>query len=426
MKIQKVEVSKISIASYNPRLDLRPGDLDYEKLKASINTFGYVEPLVWNERTGTLVSGHQRLKVLIEGGVTEVEVSVVDLPIEKEKALNLALNRIRGDWDEDKLAKLLEELSQFPDIDMDITGFAAPEISEILDRAKEAREDGFNVEEELDKIDKAITKKGDLIILGNHRLLCGDSANPDDVAKLMDGHKANLVFTDPPYNVDYYGGNRPTPEKVRPKPCRDWKRIYNDNLTQEEYEAWLKKIMTNVTPYMGNGAPMYIFNGSKQFGPMYTMLSELGFHVSCVITWMKENFSIGFSDYQMQTEFCLYGWKEDNGAHKWYGPNNETNLWQVKRDPTSSYAHPTQKPVALAHRAIKNSSKRGDTVLDVFCGSGTTVAAANELNRACYGMELDPNYCDVIVKRYIKLVGEENVSEEVRRKYIGKGGEDNG
>ena len=233
MKIKKVEVSRINPDTYNPRLDLKPGDPDYEKLRASINTFGYVEPLVWNERTGTLVSGHQRLKLLIEGGVTEVEVSVVDLPLEKEKALNLALNRIRGDWDEDKLAKLLEELSQVPDIDMDITGFAAPEISEILDRAEEAREDDFNVEEELSRIDKAITEKGDLIILGDHRLLCGDSSNPDDVARLMDDHKANLVFTDPPYNVDYYGGNRPTPEKVRPKPCRDWKRIYNDNLTQE-------------------------------------------------------------------------------------------------------------------------------------------------------------------------------------------------
>ena len=426
MKIKKVEVSRINPATYNPRLDLKPGDPDYEKLRASINTFGYVEPLVWNERTGTLVSGHQRLKLLIEGGVTEVEVSVVDLPLEKEKALNLALNRIRGDWDENKLAKLLEELSQVPDIDMDITGFAAPEISEILDRAEEAREDDFNVEEELSRIDKAITEKGDLIILGDHRLLCGDSSNPDDVARLMDDHKANLVFTDPPYNVDYYGGNRPTPEKVRPKPCRDWKRIYNDNLTQEEYEAWLKKVLINVTPYMANGAPAYIWNGSKQFGPMYAMLGELGFHVSCVITWAKESFSIGYADYQMQTEFCLYGWKEDNGAHTWYGPNNETNLWQIKRDSTASYNHPTQKPVALAHRAIKNSSSRGDIVLDMFLGSGTTLIAAEGLLRSCYGMEIDPTYCDVIVKRYIKLVGEENVSKEVREKYIGKGGEDNG
>jgi len=424
MKIQKVAVNKINPAPYNPRIDLKPGDPDYEKLKASIRTFGYIEPLVVNERTGTLVSGHQRFKVLIEEGASEVEVSVVDLPLEKEKALNLALNKIRGDWDKDKLVEILEELSGTPEIE--ITGFDAPEISEILDRVEEVKENEFNADEELDKIDKAITKKGDLIILGNHRLLCGDSAKPEDVARLIGDSTVSLIFTDPPYNVDYYGGNRPTPENARPKQCKNWERIYNDNLTQDEYEAWLKQIITNVTPYIGSGAPIYIWNGSKQFGPMYTMLSGLGFHVSCVITWAKESFSIGYADYQMQTEFCLYGWKEDNGAHKWHGPNNETNLWQIKRDSTSSYNHPTQKPVTLAHRAIKNSSKRGDIVLDLFLGSGTTLIGAEGLKRICYGMEIDPNYCDVIVKRYIKLVGEENVSEEIRSKYIEKAGENNG
>lgn len=425
MKIQKVDVSKISPSLYNPRLALKSGDPDYEKLRASIHTFGYVEPLVWNERTGTLVSGHQRLSVLIEDGVTEVEVSVVDLPLEKEKALNLALNKIRGDWDEDKLADLLEELSKVPDIDMNITGFSAPEISEILDRVEEVREDEFNVEEELKKIDKAITKKDDLIILGNHRLLCGDSAKPEDIARLIGDKKINLLFSDPPYGISYLEDNRPTPEKARTKPCRKWQKIHNDNLPQEEYEAWLKNILVNITPYIGSGAPMYIFNGSKQFGPMYTMLGELGFHVSCVITWAKESFALGYGDYQQQTEFCLYCWKEDNGAHKWYGPNNETTLWQVKRDPTSSYFHPTQKPVALPHRAIKNSSKRGDVVLDVFIGVGGTLIAADGLNRVCYGMEMDPVYCDVIVKRYIKFVGEDNVAEDIRNKYIGKEGENN-
>ncbi len=424
MKIEKVPISKINPAPYNPRIDLKPGDPDYEKLKTSIRTFGYIEPLVWNERTGTLVGGHQRLKILIEEGVSEVEVSVVNLPLEKEEALNLALNKIRGDWDKYKLAEILEELSGIPEIE--VTGFDAPEISEIFDRLEEVKEDEFDAEDELNKIDNAITKKGDLIILGNHKLLCGDSSKSEDIARLLGDSKVNLIFTDPPYNVNYYGGNRPTPEKVRPKSCRNWKRIYNDNLTQGEYETWLKGILTNVTPYMEEGAPIYIWNGSKQFGPMYTMLMELGFHVSCVITWAKESFSIGYPDYQMQTEFCLYGWKEDNGAHKWYGPTNESTLWQVKRESTSKYKHPTQKPVALAHRAIKNSSKRGDVVIDMFLGSGTTLIAAEGLKRVCYGMEMDPNYCDVIVKRYIKFVGEENVSEEIRSKYIGKAGENNG
>lgn len=420
MNIQKVSVSKINPAAYNPRVDLKPGDKDYEKLRDSINTFGYVEPLVWNSKTGNLVGGHQRLKILIEQGLVEVEVSVVDLSPEKEKALNLALNRIQGDWDNQKLATLLEELTRNSEVDIKTTGFDLPEISEILDSVQEAIEDDFNLDGELENTGTPVTQKGDLIQLGNHRLLCGDSSKPEDVVRLIGDNKINLIFSDPPYNVDYYGGNRPVPKNARPKASRNWERIYNDNLTQEEYEKWLRQIFVNVSVYLAEGTPIYIWNGSKQFGSMYVMFTELGFHVSCVITWAKESFSIGYGDYNQQTEFCLYGWKEDNGAHNWHGPNNESTLWQIKRDSTSSYNHPTQKPVALAHRAIRNSSKRGDIVLDMFLGSGTTLIAADGLERVCYGMEIDPGYCDVIVRRYIKVKGEDAVSAELYKKYLSK------
>ncbi len=420
MNIQKIEINKINPAVYNPRVDLKPDDPEYKKLKNSIDTFGYVEPLVWNKKTGNLVGGHQRLKILIEQGFTEVEVSVVDLPLEKEKALNLALNKIRGDWDNGKLAILLDELNKNQDLDVKLTGFDFSEISQILDRAEEIKEDGFNIEEEIKNIDNAVTKKGDLMELGRHRLLCGDCSNPSDVAKLIGQDKVNLIFTDPPYNVDYYGGNRPDPKASRPMGGRNWERIYNDDLTQEEYEAWLKKIISNIDPYLEKSASFYIWNGHKQFGHMYLMLVEKGFHVSCVITWAKESFAIGYGDYNQQTEFCLYGWKEDKGAHNWYGPNNESTLWQVKRDLTSSYIHPTQKPINLAAKAIKNSSKRDDIVLDVFLGSGTTLIASEKLNRICFGMEISPFYCDGIVRRYIKTVGEENVSKELVKKYLTK------
>jgi len=416
MLIRKIPVSEIHPAPYNPRVDLQPGDPDYEKLRKSIATFGYVEPLVWNERTKTLMSGHQRLKILIEQGVTEVEVSVVNFSIEQEKACNLALNKISGRWDEDKLAALLEELQKMPDFDIGLTGFDLPEISEILDRAEEAKEDGFDLDKELDNTGKAVTQKGDLIVLGRHRLLCEDSSNPEDIKRLIGDAKVNLIFSDPPYNVNYYGGNRPV-ANVRPKKSRNWERIYNDNLSQPEYEEWLKSILKNITPYLAPGAPSYLWNGHAQFGPMHSMLTELGFHVSCIITWAKESFSIGYGDYNNQTEFCLYAWREGNGAHTWYGPTNESTLWQIKRDHTAGYSHPTQKPVALAHRAIRNSSKRGDTVLDMFLGSGTTLIAAEALNRACLGMEIDPCYCDAIVRRYIAYVGKDNVPEELLKKY---------
>jgi len=408
MNIQKININQINPAAYNPRVDLKPGDEEYEKLRRSIDTFGYVEPIVWNKRTGNLIGGHQRMKLLIEQGLTEIEVSVVDLSLEKEKALNLALNKISGNWDEEKLADLLRELSDNSEIDVTISGFDLSEISEILDRAEEIDEDDFDSLGEKEKIENAITQKGDLILLGEHRLLCGDSSVPEDVIRLFDGKKADLIFTDPPYNVAYQGGNSNAPA---------WEKIKNDDLPQEEYEQWLNKVFVNMFTHVSPGAAFYIWNGHKQFGPMQHMLRDLGLHISAVITWGKESFTLKFIDYKQKTEFCLYGWKENNGAHNWYGPNNESTLWEVKRDSTVGYQHPTQKPVALAHRAIRNSSKRGDIVFDAFLGSGTTLITAEKLKRVCYGMEFDPGYCDVIVRRYIKLVGKEKINTDLLEKY---------
>lgn len=416
MKIQKVKISEINPAAYNPRIDLKPGDKEYEKLKKSIDTFGYVEPLVWNRRTRNLVGGHQRLKILIEQGAKEVDVSIVDLDFEKEKALNLALNKIRGDWDEKKLGQLLDELIKSPDFDVTISGFDMPEINDLFDHLEAINEDNFDFDGELKKIKNPKTKFGDVIELGEHRILCGDCSKPEDLAKLFGNEKAGLIHTDPPYNVNYYGGNRPH-DKARPKDSKQWDRIYCDDMTQEEYEVWLKKVLTNGANYLDQGAAVYIWNGHRQFGPMYLILTELKFHIGCVITWAKERFAISYGDYNQQTEFCLYGWKEKNGAHYWKGPNNESTLWQIKRDNTTDYIHPTQKPIAIAHRAIKNSSKRGDIVLDMFLGSGTTLMAADKLKRRCFGTEIDPAYCDGIVKRYVQTAGKEKVSKEVLAKY---------
>ncbi len=412
MKIEKVHIDKINQAAYNPRLDLQPGDKDYEKLKKSIDTFGYVEPLVWNSQTGNLVGGHQRFKILKEQGLKEVDVSVVDLDANKEKALNLALNRIRGDWDNEKLAQLLQDLTTTLDFDTTLTGFDIPEISSILDTLVPAPEDGFNFEDALRAAGPAVTVLGDLIELGEHRLLCGDSTKKEDLQRLLGGKLAGLLHTDPPYNVNYTGDNRPVDDKQG-----DWRKIANDNMPQEKYELWLGDVLRNAVAFLEPGAAMYIWNGSRQFGPMYDILLKEGIHISCVITWAKERFALGFSDYNHQTEFCFYCWKDKGGTHKWYGPNNESTLWEIKRDSTAEYIHPTQKPVALAHRAIANSSKRGDVVLDLFLGSGTTMIAADSLKRRCYGMELDPLYCDAIVRRYVGFAGKDKVSPEILAKY---------
>lgn len=405
MNIQNVSIDKINPAAYNPRVDLQPGDKDYEKLKKSIDTFGYVEPLVWNSRTGNLVGGHQRLKVLIEQGSTEVEVSVVDLDLVKEKALNLALNKIQGDWDRDKLGHLLEELTKLDGFDMGTTGFDPGEISQALDWLVEDEEDN----PEFDENAVAITVTGDLIELGPHRILCGDSTKKDDIDRLLAGNKVGLLFTDPPYNVNYGGDKAGSGD--------NWEKIANDNMPQDEYEKWLKQVLTNAIAVLDEGAAVYIWNGSRQFGPMYEMLLDLKMRVSAVITWAKEAFALGWSDYKQQTEFCLYGWKEKGGTHKWYGQENESTLWKVNRDSTLKYIHPTQKPIAVATRGIRNSSKRGDIVLDLFLGSGTTLIAAGILQRRCYGIEMDPRYCDAIIKRYVQRFGRERVSEAILKKY---------
>ena len=416
MLIQPIKINEINTAEYNPRVSLKPGDSEYEKLKNSIKTFGYVEPLVWNKRTGTLVSGHQRLAVLKEEGFEEVEVSVVDLPLEQEKALNLALNKIRGDWDEEKLASLIEELSKTPEFDMGLTGFDAPEISELLDRCSEPIDIG-ETSEDPEKIENPITQPGDLIELGKHRILCGDSSKKEDIEKLLNGKKLGLLWTDPPYSVNF--GSACLPLKDKSKTSSKWRRIANDNLPQKDYESWLEKDLTNVSDHFQEGAAFYIWNGHRQFSHMEEVLLRLGFKVSCVITWKKERFVLVINnDYNQQTEFCLYGWKEKNGSHRWYGPNNESTFWEITRDPISDNQHPTQKPVELAARAIRNSSKRGDIVLDTFLGSGTTLIAAESLERICYGMELDPRYCDGIVRRYITFVGKDNVSQEIKERYL--------
>ena len=416
MNIRTVPLDQINPAPYNPRVDLKPGGRAYDQLKGSIKEFGCVEPLVWNERTGTLVGGHQRLKVLRELEHQDVEVVVVDLTLEKEKALNLALNKIQGDWDEDKLATLLKELQQLPDFDVSLTGFDLPEISELFDRQQDQQEDGFDVEGAVAAIETPITQLGDLIQLGPHRLLCGDATKPEDLRRLMGDQQADLLDCDWPYNVNYMGGVCPRVD-TRPKQSRKWTAIYSDDMPQPEYEAFMRQVLTNVKCYLKLGAAFYQWQAHRQLGPLYQILTEFNFHTACLICWAKESAAISYADYSFQTEQAVYGWLKGE-AHYFAGSPGASNLWLVKRDPTKTYQHPCQKPVALAERAIQNSSKRGDIVLDVFLGSGSVLIGAERLQRRCFGLELDGRFLDACIRRYIAFVGPENVSEEIRQKYL--------
>jgi len=330
MIIKSIAISRINPAPYNPRKDLKPDDRQYQQLVRSIDEFGFVEPLVWNTRTGNLVGGHQRFKVLLAQGVQKVQVSVIDLPMAKEKALNVALNKISGAWDNDKLAELLDELLKTPEIELDAMGFEMPEAEQLIADILGDRDndDTFDADGELAGHRPTVTEPGDLIELGQdgqHRILCGDATKPSDLAKLMADSRARLCHTDPPYGVNYNRNNRPAAKKAG-SPAD---LLRNDDLTPKRYAGWFGKVVVCLAEALVPRAPFYIWNSHKNFGLMHDLLTARDFKVASVITWAKESFSPGFGDYNEQVEYCLYGWKKD-ARQPWYGPKNESTLWQIR------------------------------------------------------------------------------------------------
>jgi DNA modification methylase len=392
MNIEKIHTGKLNAAKYNPRKDLKPGDIEYEKLKQSIQTFGYVEPVLWNKRTGNIIGGHQRFKVLVELGYTEIDCVVVDMDLTDEKALNIALNKVSGDWDKDKLILLITDL-QGSDFDVSLTGFDSIELNALFkDSLKEdIKEDDFDVDAELKKPE--LSKQGDVWQLGPHRLVCGDSTKADTFTVLMDGKLANLVVTDPPYNVNYEG----TAGKIK-----------NDNMNNEAFYDFLLAAFQNTAAAMTKDASIYVFHADTEGLNFRKAFSEAGFYLSGTCIWKKQSLVLGRSPYQWQHEPVLFGWKK-SGKHKWYADRKQTTIWEFEK-PKKNADHPTMKPVALVAYPILNSSLSNCIVLDPFGGSGSTLIACEQTNRICYTVELDEKYCDVIINRYIEQVG---TNEEV-------------
>ena len=387
MLIETKNTADLLPADYNPRKDLKPGDAEYEKLKRSIEQFGYVEPVIWNKATGRVVGGHQRLKVLIDMGITEVECVVVEMDEEKEKALNIALNKISGDWDNDKLALLIADL-QGADFDVSLTGFEPAEIDDLFkDTLKEGvKEDDFDVGAELEK--PTFSKTGDIWTLGRHRLICGDSTKAETFDLLMGSTKANLVITDPPYNVNYEGSAG---------------KIKNDNMANEAFYQFLLDAFTNTEKVMADDASIYVFHADTEGLNFRRAFADAGFYLSGCCIWKKQSLVLGRSPYQWQHEPCLYGWKK-NGKHQWYTGRKETTVWEFDK-PKKNGDHPTMKPIPLLAYPIMNSTMSNAVVLDPFGGSGSTLIACEQTDRICYTVELDEKFCDVIVKRYIEQVG---------------------
>jgi DNA modification methylase len=357
--------------------------------------FGYVEPIVWNKRTGYVVGGHQRLKILEDMGETEIECVVVDLDPKDEKGLNVALNKISGDWDYGLLTELFDELSDL-DYDLTLTGFDESEINALLSPVS-ADDDEFNPDVVIENIEEPVTEKGDVWFIGKHKLMCGDSTT-EDVSLLMGDEGAKFVFTDPPWNVNYGATDHPS-----------WKQrtIMNDYMSSEEFADFLDKAFFQMAKNTVPGAMVYVVMSAQEWGNIMPMMAKNEFHWSSTIIWNKDRMVLSRKDYHTKYEPLWYGWREGEGRLVPLADRKQTDVWDIMR-PHVSELHPTMKPMELVARAIQNSSCKGDLILDQFGGSGTTLIAAEQTNRVCNMLELDPKYCDVIVNRYINFVGQKD------------------
>ncbi len=392
MEFRKLPIASLVPAAYNPRKDLQPGDPEFEKIRRSIEEFGYVEPIIVNDDM-TIIGGHQRVKVLSALGSTEIDCVIVSVDKTKEKALNIALNKITGEWDTTSLAQLLAELDK-QNYNLELTGFDWDEAEKLLktiEKADDMKDDDFEPEPP----DEPISRRGDVWLLGRHRLMCGDSTVAEDMAVLLESKRVEMVFTDPPWNVNYGATDHPS-----------WKQrtIQNDSMSEEDFRQFLSKTFSRMADALVVGGMAYVVMSAQEWGSLMPALSENGFHWSSTIIWNKDRLVLSRKDYHTRYEPIWYGWKDGAPRIHPLTDRQQCDVWDIPR-PSKSEEHPTMKPVELVERAIQNSSKRGNFVLDQFGGSGTTLIACENTGRTCYMMELDPKYADVIVHRYAEKAG---------------------
>lgn len=434
----RVRLLDLKEAEYNPRKKLAPEDPEYQRIARSIEKFGYCDPIIINKDL-TIIGGHQRRQVLIDYGYEEADCIQVDLDKQNEKALNIALNKITGEWDEVKLRDLLVDLD-LGDFDVTLTGFERSEMNDLIENlsvGQTAEDDDFDLDQAVEDISEPVSKRGDIWILGKHRLMCGDSTDQDDMDALMGGEMADLVVTDPPYNVDYGGKTKFLSESRFGTGQSD---IQNDNMDEGSFYEFLLDAFRNADDHMRTGAAIYVFHADAHGLTLRRSFMDAGLKPSECLVWEKNQFVLGRQDYQWRHEPILYGWKEGSGHYFINDRTQDTVLLQEDIDlesmkkpeliayieemrrkykdqttvlfdnkPARNDVHPTMKPVSLIGRLITNSSKAGWNVLDLFGGSGSTLIASEQLGRSAFLMELDEKFCDVIVKRWEEYTGEKAV-----------------
>lgn len=387
MQIEMMNIEQLIPYANNARHNEKAID----KVASSIQEFGFKNPIIV-DKNHEIIAGHTRLLAAKKLGMTEVPtIKADDLTPEQVKAFRIADNKTAeySEWNFELLAQELEEL-KLENYDLSLTGFDFSEAEQLLDSFKEETEEIEEDDFEIEIPENPITQKGDVWLLGKHRLMCGDSTSKDDVETLMDGQKANLIVTDPPYNVDYTGK---TKEALK---------IENDKMDNDSFYEFLLEAHKRMYEVAADGASLYVFHADSEGLNFRKAFIESGFKLSQCCIWAKQAMVMGRQNYHWMHEPVLYGWKP-TAAHYWNSDRKQTTLWQFDR-PFRNEFHPTMKPIPLICYPIKNSSKIGDLVFDPFGGSGSTLIACQETDRVCYTMELDEKYADVIVKRYIEQV----------------------
>jgi DNA modification methylase len=415
MKIQKVPIERVEPWADNPR---GIKTKDYERLKRQILELGIYKPLVCYRENGKFVvlGGNMRIRALKDIGMKEVEVSVVEAKTKAQKIkYALSDNDRVGFYEEDKLAELvyphLEEI-KLEDFKVDLG--EAIDLKQVVERYGPDIDDGADDVPEIDDT-PAVTKMGDLFTLGKHRLLCGDSTKAEDVARLMRGEKADMVFTDPPYGANISGMMQETHgDQSAINRTRRWEQIKGDDKEDQELQTFLEKAFRCFADHSKDNAAWYIWHAMLTQGFFSAAAAAADLLLHRQIIWVKPCLILAFGHYHWRHELCFYGWKRGHEP-KFYGEKNSNTVWEMDYDGKGRMAkdervHVTQKPVNLAIKAIRNSSADGELIIDGFLGSGTTLIAAEKTGRVCYGLEIDPKYCDVIIKRYADYVGADEKS----------------
>ena len=412
LKIEYVALEDLRDAEYNPRTI---SEKDLADLERSLEHFGVVDPIVVRRADNVVIGGHQRLAAARKLGLSHMPAVFLDISEADAKLLNLALNKIAGDWDERKLALVLEELGALPEFDLSLAGFDDEEIKGHLAALEAAayrdKAEDFDLEVAIEAARAASrVRRGEVWLLGRHRLMCGDATSAEDVATLVEGEgdEVDLVVTDPPYNVGYEPEGAPSGRTAgrnrKKRPGQTLGPIENDRLTPEQYQAFLDSAFANLASSLSRGGAVYVFGGTGTFLPYEQAFQTAGFHLSSVIVWDKGSLVLTRKNYHSQYELIFYGWLAGK-PHAFYGGRSQTDIWSASRDRGRDYQHPTQKPVELVARAIENSSRPGQTVLDPFVGSGTTFIAAERSGRRCLAMEVDPRFCEVAIARWESFSG---------------------